>query len=96
MAKKKSKRVNPNRKPAHMTEADVRKIKDKATEDAMMQALRLVLYTLIDKHNAPKEDIQKLAEEINYMADSVSKGYVKWADIDRVLDEEYEIVIELK
>lgn len=55
----------------------------------------LVLYVLVDKHNAPKEDIQQLAEEVNYLADSVSKGYVSWRDIKHVLLEEYDAKINL-
>lgn len=56
----------------------------------------LVLYVLVDKHDAPRDDIQQLANEVNYMADSVSKGYVSWRDIEHVLLEEYEIEIDLR
>ena len=55
----------------------------------------MFLYVLVDKHGAPKEDIQQLAEEVNYMADSISKGYVSWRDIEHVLLEEYEVQIDL-
>lgn len=96
MTKAKKRRVNPNRRPVQMTEAKLRKLKETATDEAMLRALRLVLYTLIDKHDAPKEDIQQLAGEINYVADSVCRGYLKWEDIDRVLDEEYELQIDLR
>lgn len=88
-----SKKKNPNKK--HATEADVIKAKRQATSEAMERVLMLVLYVLVDKHDAPKEDIQQFAEEVNYMADSVSKGYVSWRDIEHVLLEEYEIEIEL-
>ena len=93
MRKKRIKKKNPNKK--HATEADVIKAKRQATSEAMERILMLVLYVLVDKHDAPKEDIQQLAEEVNYMADSVSKGYVSWRDIEHVLLEEYEIEIEL-
>lgn len=83
MSKKKSKKINPNKKPA--TEADVIKAKRQVTSETMERVLMLFLYVLVDKHGAPKEDIQELAEEVNYMADSVSKGYVSWRDIEHVL-----------
>lgn len=91
--KKKIKKINPKKKPA--TEADVIKAKKQATYEAMERVLMLVLYVLVDKHNAPRGDIQQLANEVNYMADSVSKGYVSWRDIENVLLDEYEIELDL-
>ena len=93
MSKKKIKKKNPNKKPT--TEADIIKAKRQATYEAMERVLMLVLYVLVDKHDAPKEDIQQLANEVNYMADSVSKGYVSWRDIEHVLLDEYEIELDL-
>lgn len=93
MSKKKIKKKNPNKK--HATEADVIKAKKQATYEAMERVLMLVLYVLVDKHDAPREDIQQLANEVNYMADSVSKGYVSWRDIENVLLDEYEIELDL-
>ena len=83
------KKVNPNRKPA--THADINKAKKQAMEDSMRQILYLILYILIEKHEAPKEDIHQLASEVNYYADSITQGYVKWKDIERVVVEEYEV-----
>ena len=51
----------------------------------------MVLYILIDKHDAPKEDIQQLAAEVNYYADSISQGYITWKDVERVVRDEYEV-----
>lgn len=93
MSKKKSKKINPNKKPA--TQADVKKAKNEATDNAMKRVLCMFLYVLVDKHGAPKEDIQELAKELNYMADSIRKGYVTWKDIEHVLLEEYELEIDL-
>ena len=50
-----------------------------------------MLYILIEKHNAPYEDIQHLAEEVNYYADSITKGYVSWKDIEHVVVDEYDV-----
>jgi len=56
------KRVNPNKRPA--TQADVNRAKNEATSEAIKRVCYLMLYILIEKHNAPYEDIQQLAEEV--------------------------------
>jgi len=86
------KKTNPRRKPA--TQADVKKAKHKAVEEAVRLVVYMVLYVLIDKHNAPREDIQQLAREVNDVADSIAKGYLDWKDIRQVLEEEYEVIWE--
>ena len=88
-----SKKINPRRRPA--TQADIKKAKNEAADNAMKRVLCMFLYVLVDKHGAPKEDIQELAKELNYMADSIRKGYVTWKDIEHVLLEEYELEIDL-
>lgn len=47
----------------------------------------LVLYVLIDKHDAPMDDVQQLAGELNHAAQCVAEGYVTWADIRQMLKE---------
>ena len=83
------KRINPRSRPA--TLADVNKAKRDATTEAIKRTIYLTLYVLIDKHDAPMEDIQQLAKEINYMADSISQGYVSWKDIERVVRDEHNV-----
>ena len=85
----KSKKVNPRKRPA--TGADVEKAKKDATNEAIKRVLYLVLYILIEKHDAPYDDIQQLAQEINYYADSITNGYVSWKDIERVVVDEYKV-----
>lgn len=82
-----NRKTNPSKKPA--TQADV----NRARREAMRRLLYLVLFVLIDKHDAPYEDIQQLAEEINYLADSVTRGYVTWADIERVVTDDYGVAL---
>lgn len=60
-----------------------------AKREAMRRSLYLILYVLIDKHDAPLEDIQRLSDEVNYLADSIVKGYVTWRDIERVVVNDY-------
>lgn len=61
----------------------------RAKREAMRRSLYLILYVLIDKHDAPLEDIQRLSDEVNYLADSIVKGYVTWRDIERVVVDDY-------
>lgn len=46
-----------------------------------------MLYVLIDKHDAPMDDVQQLAGELNHSAQCVAEGYVTWADIRQMLKE---------
>lgn len=38
-----------------------------------------------DKHDAPMDDVQQLAVELNHAAQCVAEGYVTWADIRQML-----------
>lgn len=90
-----AKKTNPRRVPVRVTEADIRRIKAEATSAAMKKAILLMLYVLVDKHDASKEDLNQFAGEINYAADSVKSGFVNWNDIEKVLLDEYEIELDL-
>ena len=59
----------------------------------MRRLLYIVLFILIDKHGAPKEDIHQLAAEIDYYAHSIAKGYISRKDVERVVVEEYDVEI---
>lgn len=86
-----NKKTNPRRQPATM--ADINRAKTAATTEAMRRMIYLMLYVLIDKHQAPREDIKQFAEEINYYADSVKNRYITWKDIEHVVKEEYEVYL---
>lgn len=85
----KKKKPNPRRRPA--TEADVERAKKSAHTLGLKWAIYLILYILLDKHDASKEDLQQLADEINYYAESITEGRITWKDIERVVRDEYEI-----
>lgn len=91
--KKKKKRVNPNRIP--VTQADINRAKDVAMTLAMYRVVYLILYILIEKHEAPREDIHQLAREINYYAESIREDRLTWKDVERVVRDEYETVVRL-
>lgn len=86
-----NKKLNPRRKPVN--QADIDKAKKRAKEDAMRQILYLILYILIDKHDAPMEDIQQLAQEVNYYSESIAEKRITWKDIERVVRDEYKVFL---
>lgn len=90
MAKKKNPRNIPR------TQADV----DKAREQGMVFgtefALNIVLYVLKDKYGSNDEDIMKLRDEFVYQIDSISKGYLKYTDVKRALQTEYDLSVKLE
>lgn len=89
-----SKKTNPRRRLA--TEADIKRAKAQATDEAMRDILYMALYVLVDKHNATHEEIAQLASEVNYVADSISRGYIKWQDIMHTLEDEYDVQLKLR
>ena len=94
MPNKKSKKVNPRSRP--MTEADVNKAKREATQTAMKHALYMVLYILVDKHDAPVEDLQQLSSELNWLSSAIASGGLSWSFIYKVLEEDYDLKLNLK
>ena len=85
MPKAKKKKVNPRRKPA--TWADVEKAHHEIDAAAMRHAIELVLYLLVDKHGAPKEDVKELNREISYTAELINENKLSWTYIEKVLRE---------
>lgn len=88
MAKKKP---NPRRIPA--TKADIEKAKRKGTEDATNFAIAIIFTALTDKSGWTKEQLQELWEHVNYLSDSVTKGYVTIPQLLHTLKEEYGVSI---
>ena len=85
-------KVNPRRIPR--TQQDVNAAYDAGIADGLNRGIELMLYVLIDKHDAPMDDVQQLARELNHAAECVVEGYVTWSDIRRIL-KEYDVEVEL-
>lgn len=85
-------KVNPRRVPR--TQKDVDAAYDAGIVEGLRRGIELMLYVLIDKHDAPMEDVQQLAAELNHAAECVAEGYVTWPDIRRIL-KEYDVEVEL-
>lgn len=80
-------KTNPRKIPR--TQADVDRAEAKGQLFGMEFMAVLTMWILIDKHDAPDEDVQQFNEEIKYLLDSIDKGYVSYPDIRRALDEEH-------
>lgn len=79
------KKTNPRKIPR--TQADVERAYNDDIAEGLSRGIDLMLYVLIDKHDAPMDDVQQLASELNHAAQCVAEGYVTWADIRQMLKE---------
>lgn len=61
----------------------------KGRRHGLNKSMAMILWVLVDKHNAQPKDIKKLTEELLYLADSISKRYVSLEDIIDTLRDEY-------
>ena len=89
MAKKK--KVNPRRRPA--TLADVNKAKKEAMNIAITSARATLFTALRDKEGFGYVRLRRVWDEVNYISDSIDKGYI---DIDDLVNElkEHDITLE--
>ena len=88
MAKKKP---NPRRRPATM--ADVEKAKKEAENYAAAYAMAIIFTALTDKMGWTKEQLIELWGHVDYLSDSVTKGYVTIPQLLHTLKEEYGVNI---
>lgn len=87
----KKKRVNPRRKPA--TQADVEKAKRQAQTHAINMVGAVFFTALRDKERFGYTRLRRVWDEVNYISDSIDKGYVKLDDLVNELAE-YGITLE--
>ena len=84
------KKKNPH---VMLRESDIRRIKRECTEEATNYAIILLLSVMHDKHGYGKERLARVLDQLDSLADSVSKGYVKLADLRYMIEDECGIVI---
>ena len=91
MAHKKTKKVNPRRRPA--TAEDVKRAA-KAGVDETVSATQAIFFTVLrDKEGYDKEQLTKFWQEVKDLSDEILEGYVSINDLKRVLREEVGIYI---
>jgi len=89
MAKQKKRPAPPSRRPA--TQADVLRAKQKGVEDAVRLVQAMVFTVLLDKEGYDEEGLQRVWAELEYLSDSITKGYVNLPDLVHILREEYHL-----
>lgn len=78
-------KINPRRQVC--TGEDVKRAEKRGIETGIRQALKIALYILLDKHDAPAEDVQQLAAEFGWLAERINEGRISWTFVDQVLKE---------
>ena len=50
-------------------------------------AFKIALYILLDKHDAPAEDVQQLSRELKWAAENILEKNLSWSFVEKVLAE---------
>lgn len=87
----KKKKVNPRRIPA--TKADVEKAKRQAQEYAINSVWAVFFTALRDKEGFGYKRLRRVWDEVNYISDSIDKGYIDVKDLVNEL-KEHDITLE--
>lgn len=87
-----SKKKNPARQ---LRESDIRRIKKEAADDAIRYATVIFLSVMRDNEGYGVKRLKRVYEGVEYLADSISRGYVKLSDLEQALKDEADIHISL-
>lgn len=80
-------KTNPRRIP--VSQADI----NRARQDNITIAWAIIFSVLVDKEGFTPDDIARVWQETEDLADSLTKGYVNINDLQRTLEEEYKIML---
>lgn len=83
------KKVNPRRRPA--SEADVKRAKASASDEAVKLAIAIFLTVLCDDFNFDKDQLQLAWERMDKLSEEIKERRVSAWDLVEVLKEEYGI-----
>lgn len=83
------------KKNPHITlrESDIRGIKRDCTEKATNYAIILLLSVMHDKHGYGKKRLSRILNQLDDLADSIAKGYVRLEDLRSMIEDECGIVV---
>lgn len=85
------KKINPRRRPT--TEADVKRAKQKASDDAVRLVLAVCLTVMCDDFNFTKEQMQFAWSRLEKLTEEIEEGRISAWDLVNVLRDEYEIIL---
>ena len=86
-----NKKINPRRRPA--TEADILRAREEGRTEAIGLAMTIMFTAMLDGGFLAPEQMRPAWDKVNYLSDSIVKGYVNVADLRRTLKEEYDIEV---
>lgn len=89
---KKPKKKNPQRQ---LRESDIKRIKNELVEEAIRCSYVVMLNVLRDNEGYGPKRLKRVYDGIDDLTDSISKGYVSFYDLEKVLYEEAGIVISI-
>lgn len=69
------------------TQHDVDKARGEGICTGVEYAFKIALYILLDKHDAPAEDVQQLSHELKWAADKLLNKELSWSFVEKVLEE---------
>ena len=81
----KAKKPNPRKQPRN--QQDVDKARGEGICTGVEYAFKLALYILLDKHDAPAEDVRQLSGELKWAAEAILDKKLSWSFVDKVLRE---------
>lgn len=87
MAKGKTKKVNPRRKP--VSEADLKRAKDIASDQAVKLAIAIFLTVLKDRFDFDNDQIKEARKAMDKLSEEVAEHRISAWDLINVLLEEY-------
>ena len=85
------KKINPRRRP--VSQADINRAKDEATEDAIQFVKTLFFTVLLDKYGGTPELLSEFRDHYVKLSDEILEGRISYADLRHVLKTEYDIEI---
>lgn len=85
------KKINPRRRPA--SQADVQRAKADAMDDAVTVAWAILFTVLRDKESFGNDALRRVWDEVNYLSESINRGFVNVNDLRRALEDEAGIVL---
>ena len=73
--------------------SDIKRMKREASDQALKSSFVLFLSVMRDKEGYGIKRLQRVYDEVQALADSISKGYVNLFDLEKALREEANINI---